>query len=131
MKIGEVARASGVPAKTIRYYEEIGLIAPAERTGSGYRDYGTNDLETLRFIARARSLGFSVAEVSDLLALWRDRQRSSAQVKAVAEEHLSNIDAKIAELQSLRETLADLIHRCHGDSRPDCPILKDLAGKAR
>ncbi|WP_455372219.1 Cu(I)-responsive transcriptional regulator [Limibacillus halophilus] len=131
MKIGEVARASGVPAKTIRYYEEIGLIAPAERTDSGYRDYGTNDLETLRFIARSRSLGFSVAEVSDLLALWRDRQRSSSQVKAVAEDHLKSIDSKIAELRSLRDTLADLIHRCHGDSRPDCPILKDLAGKGR
>ena len=131
MKVGEVARASGVPAKTIRYYEEIGLIAPAERTDSGYRDYGTNDLETLRFIARSRSLGFSVAEVSDLLALWRDRQRSSSQVKAVAEDHLKSIDSKIAELRSLRDTLADLIHRCHGDSRPDCPILKDLAGKGR
>lgn len=128
MKIGEIAKAAGVPAKTIRYYEEIGLIAPADRTVAGYRSYGDKDLETLRFIARARGLGFSVAEVSDLLALWRDRERSSAQVKAVAEQHLQDMDAKIRELQSLRATLADLIHRCHGDSRPDCPILKDLAG---
>jgi len=131
MKIGEVAKASGVPPKTIRYYEGIGLIAPADRTESGYRDYDQRDLETLRFISRARNLGFRVREVSDLLTLWRDRDRSSAQVKAVAQEHLSDVDARIAELQSLRETLADLVERCHGDSRPDCPILKDLAGRGR
>ncbi len=129
MKIGEVAEASGVPAKTIRYYEGIGLIEAAERTESGYRDYDQRDLETLRFIARARNLGFRVREVADLLTLWRDRQRSSAQVKSVAQEHLDAVDARIAELQSLRATLADLIERCHGDSRPDCPILKDLEGR--
>ncbi len=131
MKIGEVAEASGVPPKTIRYYEAIGLIEPADRTEAGYRDYDSRDLETLRFIARARNLGFRVKEVSDLLALWRDRERSSAQVKSVAQDHLDDVDARIAELQSLRATLAELIERCHGDARPDCPILKDLASHRR
>ena len=131
MKIGEVAKASGVQPKTIRYYEGVGLIAPADRKDSGYRDYDQRDLETLRFISRARDLGFRVREVADLLMLWRDRERSSAQVKAVAQEHLDDVDARIAELQSLRETLAELIERCHGDARPDCPILKDIAGRSR
>ena len=129
MHIGSVSRQSGVPAKTIRYYESIGLIESAARTESGYRVYGARDVETLRFIQRARSLGFSVADVANLLALWRDNHRASAQVKALAEQHLAGIDDKIAELQAMRATLVDLVERCHGDDRPDCPILKDLAGR--
>jgi MerR family copper efflux transcriptional regulator len=129
MTIGEVAKRAGVPAKTIRYYESIGLIQPAERTAAGYRVYGEKDLQTLRFIQRARNLGFSVKQVGELLALWRDRQRSSADVKAVASRHLDEIDRRMAELQSMRATLEHLIGRCHGDHRPDCPILADLAGE--
>ncbi len=128
MNIGQVARASGVPSKTIRYYEEIGLIARAARSSGNYRVYGGTDVQTLRFIQRARGLGFSVEEVGALLALWRDRARSSAQVKALAERHLRDIDRKIAELTSIRATLEQLTARCHGDDRPDCPILDDLAG---
>ena len=128
MLIGTVAKKSGIPAKTIRYYEGIGLIDSAERAASGYRVYGEADVETLRFIHRARSLGFSVGDVANLIALWRDTDRASAQVKDLARKHLEQIDRKIAELQSMRETLVDLIDLCHGDSRPDCPILKDLAG---
>lgn len=129
MTIGEVAKRSGVPAKTIRYYESIGLIQPAARTAAGYRVYGETDLQTLRFVQRARNLGFSVKQVGELLALWRDRQRSSADVKAVASRHLDEIDRRMAELQSMRATLEHLIGRCHGDHRPDCPILADLAGE--
>jgi Cu(I)-responsive transcriptional regulator len=127
MQIGAVARESGVPAKTIRYYESVGLIDLAGRSASGYRVYGPRDIQTLRFISRARSLGFSVKDVADLLALWRDQARSSAQVKHLASNHLGQIDRKIAELQEVRFTLVDLIERCHGDERPDCPILADLA----
>ena len=128
MNIGAAARASGVPAKTIRYYEEIGLIEAAARSGGNYRVYAERDVETLRFIQRARSLGFSVGEVAELLALWRDRSRSSRQVKALASRHLQDIDGKITALKSMRDTLNELIERCHGDARPDCPILADLAG---
>jgi len=128
MNIGTAARASGVPAKTIRYYEEIGLIQPAERSDGNYRVYGDLEVETLRFIRRARSLGFSVDEVAELLDLWRDRGRSSRQVKALANRHLADIDGKIDALKTMRDTLNQLIERCHGDSRPDCPILADLAG---
>jgi MerR family copper efflux transcriptional regulator len=127
MNIGTTAQRSGVPAKTIRYYESIGLIPSAGRTASGYRVYTDHDVETLRFIARARSLGFAVRDVGNLLALWQDRQRASADVKALAESHIADIDAKIAELQSIRATLADLVERCHGDDRPDCPILDSLS----
>ena len=128
MNIGAAARASGVPAKTIRYYEEIGLIEAAARSGGNYRVYGDHEVQTLRFIQRARSLGFSVGEVAELIALWRDRSRSSRQVKALASKHLRDIDGKIAALKSMRDTLDELIERCHGDARPDCPILADLAG---
>ena len=128
MNIGEAARASSLPAKTIRYYEEIGLIRPAGRSNGNYRVYQDHDVETLRFIRRARSLGFSVGEVAELLDLWRDRSRSSRQVKALASRHLHDIDGKIAALKTMRDTLEDLIDRCHGDARPDCPILADLAG---
>jgi len=128
MNIGTVADRAGVTSKTIRYYESIGLIDPARRTDSGYRVYDERDVQTLRFVHRARSLGFSVSEVADLLALWRDRNRASADVKALARQHLRDIDRKIADLQGMRDTLVHLMERCHGDQRPDCPILDDLAG---
>jgi MerR family copper efflux transcriptional regulator len=129
MNIGTAARASGIPAKTIRYYEEIGLIQPAGRSDGNYRVYGEHEVETLRFIRRARGLGFSVDEVAALLDLWRDRSRSSRRVKALANRHLEDIDGKIAALKAMRDTLNELIERCHGDARPDCPILADLAGQ--
>jgi Cu(I)-responsive transcriptional regulator len=129
MNIGTVARQSGVPAKTIRYYESVGLIDAADRTAAGYRVYGRHDVETLRFVQRARSLGFSVEEVGSLLALWRDRSRSSAEVKALAERRVADIDRKIAELAEMRETLTHLMEGCRGDARPECPILQGLAGK--
>lgn len=129
MRIGSVAKRSGIPAKTIRYYEGIGLIGAAQRTSSGYRDYDHGDVATLRFIQRARSLGFSVGDVANLLALWRDTERASSQVKDLANQHVARIDHKIAELQSVRDSLVDLIERCHGDDRPDCPILENLAGE--
>lgn len=129
MNIGEVAKSSGVSAKTIRYYESIGLIAEASRTESGYRTYAGNDVQTLRFISHARSLGFSVKEVSVLLDLWRNQGRASADVKALATAHVEAVDRKILELQRMRDTLVDLTHRCHGDDRPDCPIIDELAGQ--
>lgn len=128
MNIGEVARRSGVPAKTIRYYESVGLLPEPVRGENGYRHYGNTDLETLRFIQRARNLGFSVRDVGDLLNLWRDRDRASADVKALARKHIEEIDARLQQLQSMRETLSALIDRCHGDDRPDCPILREFAG---
>lgn len=131
MNIGEVAARSGVPAKTIRYYEDVGLIPPAKRTGSGYRSYDDRDLATLRFVQRARSLGFSMRDVAALLALWRDSHRASAEVKDLAARHVEDIDRKIAELQSIRRTVVDLIERCHGDARPNCPIIDELAAGAR
>ena len=127
MNIGDVAERSGLPPKTIRYYEDIGLIRP-NRGPNGYRAFSEADLHRLAFLARARSLGFSIEECRALLALWADDTRASADVKAMAEAHLTDIDRKIAELRSLRATLAHLVHRCHGDDRPDCPILADLAG---
>ena len=130
MNIGAAARHSGVPAKTIRYYESVGLIAPAARTAAGYRVYQERDVETLRFVQRARSLGFSVDDVGSLLALWQDRQRSSAEVKDLARRRVADINRKIGELTEMRATLTDLMQRCHGDQRPDCPILSGLAGGA-
>lgn len=127
MNIGHAAKKSGVPAKTIRYYEEIGLIPAAGRTASGYRDYGESEVETLKFVNRARSLGFSVNDVGDLLALWRDRGRASADVRRIAQGHVLAVERKIAELQAIKQTLEGLIHRCHGDDRPDCPIIEELA----
>ena len=129
MNIGQASALSGVPAKTIRYYESIGLIPPAARTESGYRDYEERDVQLLRFIHRARRLGFPVRDVGDLLALWQDRGRASAEVKKLALDHLAEIDRKIDELRSIRRTLKDLSERCHGDDRPDCPIIEDLAGE--
>jgi MerR family copper efflux transcriptional regulator len=128
MRIGAVAERSGVAAKTIRYYEEVGLLAPAERAGNGYRQYDDKDVEILRFVQRARKLGFSLEDVKDLLALWQDRERASADVKAVAESHIAKVDRRIEELQSIRGTLMHLVDLCHGDDRPDCPILDNLAG---
>lgn len=126
MNIGTVAERSGVPPKSIRYYESIGLIHPAERRANGYRSYSPHDMQTLAFIKRARSLGFSVEEVRELLDLWRDRSRKSAAVKSMAAHHIDALDRKIEELQSMRKALAELVRRCQGDSRPDCPILDDL-----
>ncbi|MDH5749936.1 MAG: Cu(I)-responsive transcriptional regulator [Rhodospirillales bacterium] len=127
MNIGTVAEKSGVPAKTIRYYEEIGLIPPAFRTDNGYRNYGQTDVETLRFIQRARKLGFTVKDVSNLVALWQDTNRASADVKELALRHIEEVERRIAELESIRDTLVHLTDCCHGDDRPDCPILNGLA----
>ena len=128
MNVGEAARASGLPAKTIRYYEEIGLISPA-RAANGYRDYASGDIHRLAFLRRARGLGFSVEECRQLLALYRDKERESADVKAIAETKLVEVDRKLAELTELRDTLRHLVRNCHGDKRPDCPIIEGLAGK--
>jgi Cu(I)-responsive transcriptional regulator len=129
MNIGRAAEASGVPPKTIRYYETIGLIQAADRRANNYRDYSDGDVETLRFIHRGRSLGFSVKQLAALLALWRDKRRASHDVREMARRHIEGIDRKMAELASMRRTLADLVHSCHGDARPECPILDDLAGR--
>mgnify|MGYP001252005511 FL=1 len=128
MNISEASRGSGVSAKAIRYYESINLIAPASRAGNGYRDFNGDDVHMLRFIARARGLGFSVLEVADLLALYKDRSRASAQVRGLAEKAIARMDEKITELQSISMVLSDLVARCQGDDRPDCPILDDLSG---
>lgn len=130
MTIGEVAEASGLPAKTIRYYEDIGLVRPS-RGANGYRSFSAQDVHKLTFLSRARSLGFSIAECRMLLSLYEDRDRASADVKAVAAEHLERIARKIEELQSLEATLEALVNRCHGDMRPDCPILEDLASASK
>ncbi|MBM3566209.1 MAG: Cu(I)-responsive transcriptional regulator [Alphaproteobacteria bacterium] len=127
LDIGKAARATGVPAKTIRYYESVGLIEPARRAENGYRLYGENQIATLRFVRRARDLGFSIKAVADLLALWRDRGRASADVKALALDHARELDRRIAELKSMREIITVLAERCHGDDRPDCPILDTMA----
>jgi len=124
--IGEAARRTGLPAKTIRYYEEIGLVRP-RRSANGYRAFGPTELHELAFTQRARALGFSIEECRALLALYRDKSRASGEVKAIARDHLAQIDAKIADLTAMRETLAHLIESCAGDDRPDCPILADLA----
>jgi MerR family copper efflux transcriptional regulator len=126
MNIGQAAKQSGLTAKMIRYYEGIGLLPAAGRSDSGYRQYSAQDLHTLAFIKRSRDLGFSLEEVGKLLQLWQDRQRASADVKALARDHIDELNRKIAELAGLRDTLQELVEHCHGDHRPDCPILKDL-----
>jgi MerR family copper efflux transcriptional regulator len=125
--IGEAAKRSGVSAKMIRHYESLRLLRVPKRTASGYRVYDDSDVHTLRFIRRARDLGFSIKEVARLLALWQDRNRASAEVRKVAQAHITALDKKIAELQDMRRTLETLVKHCHGDSRPECPILDDLA----
>lgn len=129
MKIGEAAHRSGLPAKTIRYYEEIGLVQPA-RGGNGYRSFDERHLHILVFVGRARALGFSIEDCRALLALYEDDSRASAQVKEIAKIHLQRVTAKIAQLESLRSTLTTLVAACQGDHRPDCPILADLAAGA-
>ena len=131
MTIGKAARESGVSAKMIRHYESIGLLRPAKRTDAGYRIYDENDVHTLRFVRRARDLGFSIREIKDLLGLWRNRQRSSADVRTIAQRHIADLESKIIELQQMRRTLEELVRHCHGDHRPACPILEDLAGASR
>ena len=128
MTIGQAAKASHVSAKMIRHYESIGLLSKAQRTNAGYRLYDEADVHTLRFIQRARSLGFPLETIRTLLALWRNRRRSSAQVKELATKHVTELERKIAEMQSMVRTLKHLAHHCHGNDRPDCPILDDLAG---
>jgi Cu(I)-responsive transcriptional regulator len=126
MNIGQAARKSGLPAKTIRYYEEIGLVRP-DRRANNYRDYSDTSVHNLRFLQRARKLGFSIEECRQLLSLYTDKRRASSDVRRVAEAHISDIDAKLAELKAMRKTLSTLVRACHGDHRPDCPILEDLA----
>ena len=126
MNIGEVSERSGLPPKTIRYYEDINLVRPL-RSDNGYRSFRESDMHKLAFLGRARALGFSIEDCRTLLSLYEDETRESAQVKAVAKEHLTEIDNKIAQLKSMRETLSHLIEACQGDHRPDCPILKDLS----
>ena len=127
MNIGEAARETGVTAKMIRYYESVGLLAPRGRTESGYRVYGLEEVHALRFIRQARRLGFLVDDIRRLLALWRDRSRASAEVKSIALGHVTELNQRIAELTQMRDTLAHLASHCHGDDRPDCPILEQLA----
>jgi MerR family copper efflux transcriptional regulator len=127
MNIGGAAKASGVSAKMIRHYESVGLFTQALRTESGYRQYTDKDVHTLRFIRQSRALGFSIEQIRDLLGLWHNRKRSSRQVKALAQAHIEELEEKLQELQSMKATLENLVHCCHGDDRPDCPILEELA----
>ena len=130
MTIGDAARRSGVSAKTIRYYESIGLIRPASRHGNDYRAYRDQDVEFLRFIQRARSLGFSLKEIDELIALYRDRRRTSRDVKRLALGHVEDLNRKIAELAGIRNVLLELAQKCRGDDRPECPILDELGSGA-
>lgn len=127
MNIGEAANATGVSAKMIRYYESISLIQPGKRTDANYRIYGEKDLHNLRFIRRARNLGFSLDQIRELLSLWQDSGRASADVKAIAQAHVAELQKRIAELTEMRDTLNHLAQACSGDQRPDCPILQGLA----
>jgi MerR family transcriptional regulator, copper efflux regulator len=129
MNIGEAARASGVSAKMIRHYEQEGFVPKAGRTVAGYRVYRDKDVHVLQFIRRSRDLGFSLKEIKDLLGLWGNRRRASADVKRLVQKHVQDLDHKITEMQAMRRTLVNLAHHCHGDSRPDCPILDDLSGE--
>ena len=129
--IGEAARRSGVSAKMVRHYESLGLLPPVHRTESGYRLYTDSEVHTLQFIKRARELGFSMAEIAELVSLWQNRRRASASVKRIAQKHADELAQRIDAMQAMQRTLAHLIHGCQGDGRPDCPILDDLAGTAR
>ena len=127
MNIGQAAAASGISAKMIRYYESIGLFGAVARTEAGYRVYSEGDVHTLRFIRRARDLGFSVGQMTNLLALWQDRSRASAEVKRIALDHVGELERKMRELAEMAETLRHLARNCHGDERPDCPIINELS----
>jgi MerR family copper efflux transcriptional regulator len=127
MNIGQAATATGITAKMIRYYESINLIPPGRRSDSGYRIYGDNDLHALRFVKRARTLGFSLEQIRELLSLWQNKERASADVKSIATGHVAELNQRIAELTEMRDTLQTLASCCHGDNRPDCPILQSLA----
>ena len=126
--IGEASRLTGVTAKMIRHYEEIGLIPAASRTFAGYRLYGESDLHRLRFIKRARTLGFSIDDIETLLGLWSNPRRASRDVKRLAQAHVDELERKIQAMQAMQRTLQELAQRCHGDARPECPVLDDLAG---
>lgn len=127
--IGEAARQSGVSQKMVRHYESLDLLGFVARTEGGYRLYSQGDVHTLRFIKRCRDLGFSMAEIAELVSLWQNRKRTSSSVKRIAQRHLDELNARIEAMQSMQRTLSSLLHCCHGDDRPDCPILDDLAGK--
>ncbi len=129
VNIGAAARASGVSAKMVRHYEALGLLGAVARTDSGYRQYTPADIHTLRFIKRSRELGFSMAEIAELVGLWHDRERASADVKRIAQRHVGELEQRIAAMQDMRRTLQDLLRHCHGDERPECPILDDLSGR--
>lgn len=131
LNIGQASALSGVSAKMIRHYEETGLLPAARRTESGYRQYDESDVQSLRFIRHSRDLGFSLAEIEQLLSLWRDRGRPSREVKALAQVHLEELERKLAELQVMKSTLEHLVHCCKGNDRPECPILDELSGTAR
>lgn len=130
MNIGQAAAASGISAKMIRYYESIGLVGPAGRSSSGYRQYSENEVQILRFIKRSRELGFPLERIKVLIGLWQDTGRKSSDVKQLAREHIAGLNDHIAKLQSIRDELEHLAECCHGDNRPDCPILSDLADVA-
>jgi MerR family transcriptional regulator, copper efflux regulator len=128
--IGEAARRSGVSAKMLRHYESLGLLGTVTRTDGGYRQYSEADVHTLRFIKRSRDLGFSMAEIAELVNLWQNRRRASASVKRIAQKHVADLAARIEAMQAMQRSLQNLLQHCHGDERPDCPILDDLAGSA-
>ncbi|MEN0654006.1 MULTISPECIES: Cu(I)-responsive transcriptional regulator [Hyphobacterium] len=127
MNVNKVASLTGLPAKTIRYYEDIGLVSP-QRSDNGYRVFAERDVRRLQFVGRARSLGFSLDDCRLLLGLWDDRERASSEVRALARQHIGDIDRKLAELRDMRRTLSELVQSCHGDDRPDCPIIQTLSG---
>lgn len=127
MNIGQAAKASGVSAKMIRHYESVGLFPEARRTDAGYRQYGDKELSTLRFIRQGRDLGFSIEQIRALLGLWQNQKRPSREVKALAQAHIDELEAKLRDMQAMKATLEHLVHCCHGDDRPDCPIIERLA----
>lgn len=131
LTIGEAAARSGVSAKMLRHYESLGLLARVARTEAGYRLYGEREVHTLRFIRRARDLGFSIAEITALLKLWQNRRRASSEVKRIARAHIADLDRRLAEMQAMKQTLEQLVSCCHGDERPDCPILDGLAAEGQ
>jgi MerR family copper efflux transcriptional regulator len=127
VNIGTAAELTGISAKMVRHYESLGLLPDVARTDSGYRQYSEAEVHTLRFIKRARDLGFSMAEIAELVTLWQNRRRASASVKRIAQKHVDELAARIAAMQAMQRTLGQLLHHCHGDERPDCPILDDLS----